>query len=674
MKGFLEMKKRASQDNRGIALVSVLIIITLCFLLSGAIMQVSYMALLSRNVSTASANNFYDAEAVVDDMKIELQAVAAAALQVSGSQNTAAYVTQVYNSLTAGTSPNILENVQTNLATYADMPGASITIDLVNGGIEKGSDYVLIKGVTVEYTDPDTGYYSQITTDIRVNAPYYASSENVSLGSYSSLVGSGAVMYSEESFQNKKPGYMLQEGNVYFGTMADSSLALWLHNYVTLELEGDNVVINGDVYVDNHSTLKFTGGGAVEVRGTIYLNNCSHLVIASDTYLLCKDIVVDNKYIAGNTTSGYYSNGSYNAGGLSGQYQNVVSGTAYSRYLPYQYDPFNSYREELVPNIGSMASGLLILDKADNNCYALMTQGTDFTYQRAGGSETVEFELISNPSSPAGNQGIYFDSTVAVASKIAFTAYNGQQYQIDDQIYKFLNVSYLTYISQDSNARQIRRKVTSYEEKIVSAVTDPRNLEALRTVDTNTTLYAATSDLVDADELTLNYQGVTYTGAVKNDDGCVFGRSQDSYNPSAGTFLSLFFCVNPYTVEFNKGTDYLGIFMSFDRVNYKVKWGSVKGRSILSSPNEQDIDNVKEYVEKLSYYVVGQNPPAYYALNQSVPENDIRNKQYAYTCLVNNMFIGGWESLFEGEHASTVVDTSQNENLNLIELENWNKN
>ena len=247
MKGFLEMKKRASQDNRGIALVSVLIIITLCFLLSGAIMQVSYMALLSRNVSTASANNFYDAEAVVDDMKIELQAVAAAALQVSGSQNTAAYVTQVYNSLTAGTSPNILENVQTNLATYADMPGASITIDLVNGGIEKGSDYVLIKGVTVEYTDPDTGYYSQITTDIRVNAPYYASSENVSLGSYSSLVGSGAVMYSEESFQNKKPGYMLQEGNVYFGTMADSSLALWLHNYVTLELEGDNVVINGDV-------------------------------------------------------------------------------------------------------------------------------------------------------------------------------------------------------------------------------------------------------------------------------------------------------------------------------------------------------------------------------------------------------------------------------------------
>lgn len=673
------MTEQRRHDNRGVALVSVLIVITLCLLLSGAIMQVSYMALLSRNVSTASANNFYDAESVVDDIKIELQTVAAAALKVSGSDNTTAYIDTVYNTLitpgSGSTATSSQEILLENLASYVDLSGALVTLDTslsIDELLVKGSNSLVIKGVTVEYTDSN-GYYSVITTDIKVNAPYYASSEKTSLGSYSSLVGSGAVMYSEESYQNKKPGYMIQEGNVYFGTMTDSSLALWLRNYVTLEMEGDNVVINGDICIDDYSILKLTGSGAVEVRGTIYLNNHSHLVIGSDTYLLCKDIVVDGKYAAGNTTSGYYNYGAYVNGALSGQYVNLVSGTAYSQYIPYQYDPINNYKEELVPGISDLPSSIMIYDKVDSNCYNLMTQGTDFSYQKVGGAETIIFELVSGTSNSSQNKGIYFDATVTPNPKIDFTSYNGTTYKVDDQIYEFLNVSYLTYIYQDSNARQINRMVGSYEEKLVSSVTDPLGLEACKTVNPNQSLYVATSALQSAVELTLEYQGVTYTGSVKNNDGCVFGRSQDSYNPSAGTFLSMFFCVNAYTVEFNKGTDYLGIFMSLDKVTYKVKWGSVKGRSVLSSSSAQDIANVKAFVEKLSYYVVGQNPPAYYALGYSVNNSDSRNMLYAYSCLVNNMFNGGWESLFEGGDSDTIVDTSQNEDLNLIELENWNK-
>ncbi len=657
------MMKQGKHDNRGIALVSVLIVITLCLLLSGAIMQVSYMALLSRNVSTASANNFYDAESVVDDIKIELQTVAAAALNVAGSKNTQAYVDQVYNVLTTGSSSNPLENVQENLAKYADLPGAIITLDSANSAIEKGTDYVRIKAVTVEYTDPTTGYYSKITTDIKVCAPYYASSEKKSLGSYSSLVGSGAELYSEESYQNNKPGYMLQEGNAYFGTMKDSSLALLLRNYVTLEFEGDNVVINGDIYVHDHSILKFTGSGAVEVRGTIYLDDFSHLVVGSDTYLLCKDIVVDGAYVAGNTKNGYYSYKNYSLTfvneAISTQYSNIVSGTAYSRYFPYQNDPYNNFKEELVPGIkAGLPSSIMVLDKKDNNCYKLMNQGTEFSYQRAGGSEEVKFDLISNTSNPSGNQGIYLDATVSAHAKIPFTAYDNQNYQVDDKVYEFLNVAYLTYISKDSNSRQIRRMVNSYEKRLVSSVTDPLGLAACKTINPNTDLYCPTSPIIDSVELELEYQGKKYTGAIKNDDGCVFGRCQDSYNPNQSAFLSMFFCVNPYTVEFNKGTDYLGIFMSLDRVTYKVKWGSVKGRSILSSTNAQDIENAKKFVEKLSYYVVGQDKPS---------------DKEAYAWLINNMFNGGWESLFEGGDSSTTVDTSQNENLDLIELENWNK-
>jgi len=90
------------KDDSGIALLSVLVMVLLCFLLSATIMRASYVALLSRNVKTTSTNNFYSAEGVVDQMKIRLQSVAAAALSISDAKDSTAFISVAYKQLTGG--------------------------------------------------------------------------------------------------------------------------------------------------------------------------------------------------------------------------------------------------------------------------------------------------------------------------------------------------------------------------------------------------------------------------------------------------------------------------------------------------------------------------------------------------------------------------------------------
>lgn len=671
MKGVnVKMKKRSLQDNRGIALVSVLIIITLCFLLSGAIMQVSYMALLSRNVSTASANNFYDAESVVDDMKIELQTVAAAALNVSGGENTAAYVEQVYNSLTAGSSASPLENVQENLAKFTKLPGATITVDMVNGGIEKGEDYVCIKGITVEYTDPDTGYYSNITTDIKVRAPYYASAESHPLGTYSMLMGCGSTFTGagNNTLNSGKPAYFLQEGNVYIGrqvaagpweTLATENLSLKLKNYVTIIFNGDNVVINGDIYVEEHSVIGLTGK-AVEVRGDIILKDGSYLLIGNQTQLTCHDIIVEGKSVN------------------KGEYTNTVSGTAYSTYFPYSCNPYlesHSDNYNRVYHYDSVTAlkngGIMVEDSAGNNLYQLMTApGGNYTYRNNSGSE------VAYPGNLA------FDPTIAPEAKAQVTvlARNASTnwqlaettVEVDARFAETVNVAYLQWLENQSfgqltwNSRAYFAKDGSKETTAPSA-----NVYNIPTTGSfyvpNSGAYGTIGQYPMPSFTFTNKEGVTRT----YNPLVYIGSSQDTFNSSEVVGkMAIFVCMNSYTVPFNWGEDYIGIFMSAKSVNYSVNEGCSTGYSMLDTDASFAAANkaeMKKFMDPFGNYLLLRD------LNPVMVNNKV-NTGYLYAYLVNNIFVGGTKSFYEDKGGgSTTVDTSQNENLNLIELENWNK-
>jgi len=653
------------KDDSGIALLSVLVMVLLCFLLSATIMRASYVALLSRNVKTTSTNNFYSAEGVVDQMKIRLQSVAAAALSISDAKDSTAFISVAYKQLTGGVEDasgsdeeakkavqqERIENAKKffmeNLSKYDSehYNDSTVTIDIkdIYTSVDsKNNPVLIVEGVKITYTDPNTNYYSEIETDIRINAPFFASSIKMALGSYSMLIGSGAS-FTDSGMGSKMPAYVHQMGNVYFGKIANSTNAVEVGQYVTLELSGDNVVINGDIEVGEQAAIKFTGKGAVEVRGTIYLTKKSSLVISDNTYLLCKDIIVDGKSVA----SGAYSNSASNP-------------VAYKKYFPYKVDPETVQNGQDNFENSLTSSGLYIIETSTNNCYKLAKDVSGFWYSTATTSK-IQFTTESGSTEASENRGFYFKSDIEPKAAVPFTSIGNKAYSVDDQVYKFLNVSFLTAIGekgQQNNGGLLYKSSNGYTY-------DPGDDSLGITKQLGVKGYYKPSGTILQSGFTapsLTYGGYTYPLANSHLE---FGQVQSNLNVQDGVQqLCLYFSNADYNVRWNaqngKGANYMGIFMSLKKVNY-TGVGYLGGKSMLDSDKSEDIDGAKKFMEEMSsHYLVGQS--------------DWINSSNAHMFLFNNLFNGGWQSFFEKENTTQKnVNTSQNDNLNLIELGEWKK-
>ena len=72
--------EKFKRDNRGIALVSVMVLLTVCMLMATVIVEITYSSMLSRRINTRADNNFYSAESAVDDLEAVVQSLAVQAV------------------------------------------------------------------------------------------------------------------------------------------------------------------------------------------------------------------------------------------------------------------------------------------------------------------------------------------------------------------------------------------------------------------------------------------------------------------------------------------------------------------------------------------------------------------------------------------------------------------
>lgn len=674
---------KQTRDNRGIALISVLITITLCFLLSGAIMQVSYLALLSRNVSTASANNFYDAESVVDNMKVELQKIAAASLNVSGTKDPSAYLDSLAVYLVgtkdfATTTDTMRQHVADILKQNA-LSGAVVT---VTGDIERTDDYLVIRGVTVQYTDSN-GYYSEITTDIKLMAPYYASSESNALGTYSMMAGGGFSVKTNSNWNNQDPGYFVQEGNVYIGMQnnsdASDQTAIDVAQYATLILDGDNVVVNGNIKLDKNAVIGFTGR-VVEVRGTIFMDKDAFLLLGAKTYLLCKDIIIGGESVSG-------------AGGYT-KYSNAAS-VPISRYFPYSqdFDPINTTSTKdggMSSTVAGAKGGMYVFDESQQKYYLIQTgSGTPesprffYSYDVAGvGTVTKEYKCFSDGTAEKA-QGLYFDGAILPKPRVTYNVYlNGtkQDVTVDPYFASVVNVPMLYYIRNINGDERTQKyyavngstEVKSQETKMGIGSASYFELNAPYVIDPLTDTIKAQNKLTyhDTKYGVQEYYPYMEIGKMQDNLNCTPMRK----NGSSGA-MSFYCGTNTYTVTGN-WEGYLGIFMSAEKVIYNMQTGGGYGISILNSESAFKDENkgyLKTFMDTAGNWMTVANPQNF-CENHGYKDGSGVKYEYTYPFLLNNLIVGGMKSFYESEDDSSVtIDKSQNENLNLIELENWNK-
>ncbi len=587
-------------DDRGIALVSVMIALMLCLLLSATIMRVSYLSLLSRNIDTVSADTFYTAESVVDDIRLNLQQASAAALSVSGANDAGAFVQSMYAIITTGTDSSLTP--EQNAAKFISKniaPGATVAI---NGKVEKQSDALVITDVYIEYIDPDTGFQSNITTDIRIRAPYFASSESHPLASYSMFAGGGANVGNGGGTNANQWGNLEQQGNVYIGYMNYDPItkvakACVVDGYMNFTLSGDNIVINGDLYITNHSTLTFLGKNA-DIRGKIYISENSHLVIGTNTNINAQDIIVEGKsvrggqYINGGTKT--YNNGKPQECATTGRrdYVDASSSVVF-------FDGTTCRDAECVTG----AAGSIF---ADSDAIKLL-----------GAHE----ELLPHPN----------------------IEYDGKKY--DERFAEVIDLEYFIGFCKDTSRSMYKEPKKKLGNTAYSEASDK---------------YIPSAAANEQAEHNRIYLNDTKTNSIQVQ--VAIGSNIPVNNGSNSFVIS----TQGYMVEMNgSSNDYYGIYMSTQHVNFRHT-GNNKvgyGRSLFELDNTDDDKYVRAYLNSLGQHVYTEG---HELMNQSKPENYV----------INNYFVGGIKSLYSdtGNNSNEGdKDFSENQELELIGLENWNK-
>lgn len=646
------MKNRI-KSNEGIALITVVIGVMFCLLLSSTMLRISLLGLQSRTVNNEMNNTFYDAESVMDSARMNLQRVAAEAWVESNHDDGSpvAYLDRLFVLLT-GRSQDITkvngsisltdkdrEAIISILQTDATVvSGGKVTtvqsID-VSKGKESEYDGLILRGVEISFEDPKTGMVSYIKSDIKIGAPVYASDKSYPVGSYSMFAGSGATLWSQQGVpqaaNENQLGFYEQKGNVYIGyekmyntKEADS---LFIGDSETFILSGDSVIINGNVLCTGKSNFQVTAKN-VEIRGMILLGPGSHFVISKDSNILCRDI----------RTFSSDANVKYNGTGYESVAEKTMSRDAsntkmYDKGVPYNYYSPNSATPNHLngnPYWGKNNTRGQIVYIEGSSCYDAYVADGKVTTQnseaisRVGGL-TVNMEdpkLYPAPNKSYANSGTtLYDQVFA---SIVDTAYfyqwmkNGHfqnpkvEKRLGDTQYKENPDGSFSYIAGSALSDGPGDKgPTKYE------------YADKQTVDTKVLFYPVTSS------------------EIVNVSNNVF------YVTSGNITIN----VDTHNAE------YTGIYITTGKVAFKNDTGYTASKSFLQMDTTSDHKYLKGYINTIGKYV-GQS-------------SNVQNT------IFNNMFKGGIKSFYaDSKNSSEQIleaDKETNGKMDLIDTLNFEK-
>lgn len=290
-------------NNKGVALVTVLITMTFATILATSLIYMAYMNYAMKSMRYSSTDNFYTAEFALDDLTMAMQQLAsekgsaadAVAALLGSAEGVGAYTNgnnkQQYNNECV----RAMIQVATREATisvntvYEQNANGTISSNVISTG-----NSVELKGLEIT-SITDSGYKSTIVTDLKIVFPS-SSLGDLDINDFSVLTDSPVVV---------------EAGNCYFtgcvfigdGTPGSVANALTIKGGSTVHILSPRGVINGNISVESGATLVITG--TVSVVGKINL--------ASDATLICTDALQVKEGVIGGHVRGADRNAIKNA-------------------------------------------------------------------------------------------------------------------------------------------------------------------------------------------------------------------------------------------------------------------------------------------------------------------------------------------------------------------------
>ena len=710
-------------NNKGVALISVMVIATVCLLVATIVLQLTYTSLLSRKVGRASSSNFYATETAVDNLETVLQSIAAYTTEKMGDVSDAEFIDLAESTLYASAGIDVsASEVEKNNAVSQYLFGeldeeyqqylakkdadGEYVLDGTGGYVldtdkfkvtaikkKEGSGSAiksrLVLSVDLKYENKN-GYLTDISTDFVMNdVTSRKPATEYSLGSYSMFTGGGAT-FNGNDVSGKTLNAFFQEGNAYIGTKKDSKTALDIHN-TSVIFEGERVIINGDVHLTGKAALFFTGdiyrkdgenevlikkySPVVNIRGTLYIGDSAALVISEGTNLLVQDIVLvdseENKEYSvfeGGTDDGN-SYLKYAGGGVT-----------YPAMFPY-----NTSKKFDVK--GSANTGGMVHDDFENK----KTSGC-IIYRGSSGAYVVNYnkdekkwrlEGTSDPLGATINQDPYF----APVAKTSVWTYDNKEISVDLELARFINVPVLYWQSQipsDTMTREEARYINmggATSKKTLDTGYGGAPLEVF-TVDNG----AGNSKLSGA--------SVTGKGTAKTTVRSFVCSKMDINNPefwfSSGNYaepvnppgnaLVMYLTYNNYEIHLSSQKA-VGMFVSADSCYYFNDGKGVAVCYSLQATKEYDPDayqSLCNIIKNDLKYITFETDAAMDKAKNYFKNDDMFEYGYA-TCSIDSTFIQGIEEALTGdgsgdENLGGEVDVDISNMYDFISVENWESN
>ena len=279
-------------NNRGAALLSVMIAVTFITIVASALLYMAYMNFTMKAMSVQSKTNFYETEGYLQGVTVKLQD------EIAKSPDPATTL----NNLTEGGDYSAAKLLKLKYPTATgDGSSASVEIDGDTITLEKGGNLVITdhSSKTKKYTFNDvkiTQVNSDgLTNNIKTDIVYYVTKESTAadaggVGEFSmmvdgSLTGSGSA--SGFSFMTLYGNSFISDAqfDAGLGKTKPGPAAVVMSGSDKINIAGKYCVVYGDMILNDNSCFTVTSGNLC-VYGDIYLNGNSTLICSGNIYMV----------------------------------------------------------------------------------------------------------------------------------------------------------------------------------------------------------------------------------------------------------------------------------------------------------------------------------------------------------------------------------------------------
>lgn len=292
----MRMKK---SNNKGMAMVTVLIAITFIGILASSMLYMSYMNFIAKSVRYSSTDNFYTTEYGLADLATSLQNRAANSSTVSAAMSR--FTGEVISTVNGDSHILTVNPTNTSVNCYDCYALETLiqraskearievftTYDTDGDRWAETDNYILdtksitFLGVKIRATTAE-GYVTTISTDLKIT--FDNNPGDMSVNDFSVITDSPLIMDNKD---------VIVGGNIFIGNRDASAPggvaenALTLKNISIMTLLSKNGIIHGNVLIEEGSTLVITGN--ITVYGKITIKKGGTLICTGN--LIHKDII-----------------------------------------------------------------------------------------------------------------------------------------------------------------------------------------------------------------------------------------------------------------------------------------------------------------------------------------------------------------------------------------------